>query len=344
MELRVSINFKEIKSGIEHTLGIDIDGRLWTWGLNGYGQLGDGTKESRKNPVIIKEDSRFVQISTKNNLNGAIDEMGNLWAWGINIGVSPAQIGRGIKFKQISVGDEHFLAIDEMGNLWAFGKNEYGQIGDGTKIDKYYLVQIKEGTKFTQIAAGSSSSYAIDEIGNLWAWGGGIIGDGTDVGRYYPVQIKEGTKFMQISAGSGHCLAIDELENLWAWGSSSHGQVGNGVSGIWSRVTSPVQIKEGTKFKQISCNTYHSLAIDEIGNLWAWGRNDKYGGLGDGTKIDRSYPVQIKEGTKFKQISAGVFNSFATDEFGNLWAWGFNTYGMLGDGTTTNRLTPIQIN
>ena len=344
-QITVFDSMKVVSAGCNWTLGLDKSGNLWTLGDNSYGQLGDGTKNTRKTPVLIKKNTKFVQISSSNYIGLAIDELGNLWAWGLNIGTSPVQIGNGTKFTQISAGNDHCLAIDELGNLWAFGKNEYGQIGNGNK-DKFwtYITQIKKGTKFTKISAGSRCSHAIDELGNLWAWGSndsGRLGDGTEVNRTSPVQIKEGTKFKEISS-HGHCLAIDELGNLWAWGFSNRGQVGNGAYGPYGEVTSPVQIKEGTKFKKISAGCDHSLAIDELGNLWAWGRND-IGLVGDGTKEDRSRPVQIKEGTKFTQISAGDFHSFATDELGNLWAWGRNEYGQLGDGTTVNKTSPVQI-
>ena len=346
-QITVFDSMKVVSAGCNWTLGLDKSGNLWTLGNNSHGELGDGTKNIRKAPVLIKKNTKFVQISAGDYIGLAIDELGNLWAWGLNIGTSPVQIGNGTKFTQISAGNDHCLAIDELGNLWAFGKNEYGQLGNG-KQDKYWnwgITQIKEGTKFTKISAGSGCSHAIDELGNLWAWGAngsGILGDGTEATRTSPVQIKEGTKFKEISS-SGHCLAIDELGNLWAWGVSDQGQVGNGAYGLYRKVTSPVQIKEGTKFKKISTGVYHSLAIDELGNLWAWGRNDSYVSLGDGTKEDRRTPVQIKEGTKFTQISAGCFHSFATDELGNLWAWGKNDYGQLGDGTTTDSRIPVQI-
>ena len=47
------------------------------------------------------------------------------------------------------------------------------------------------------------------------------------------------------------------------------------------------------------------MAIDENGNLWGCGNNSE-GQLGDGTKADKRILVSIKDGTKFKEISAGI--------------------------------------
>lgn len=84
------------------------------------------------------------------------------------------------------------------------------------------------------------------------------------------------------------------------------------------------------------------MALDREGNLWTWGYNGD-GQLGDGSKINRTNPVQIQKGTKFKQVSAGNSHSMAIDSDGNLWTWGWNGHGILGDGTTTDRTNPVQI-
>lgn len=71
----------------------------------------------------------------------------------------------------------------------------------------------------------------------------------------------------------------------------------------------------------ISAGTDHNLALDQDGNLWAWGRND-YGQLGNGTTTNSNVPIQILRGNKFKYISAGDNMSAAIDLDGVLWAWG----------------------
>jgi hypothetical protein len=65
--------------------------------------------------------------------------------------------------------------------------------------------------------------------------------------------------------------------------------------------------------------------------------------LGDGTNTNKTLPVQIKQGTKFKTVSAGSGHTMAIDESGNLWGWGNNFSGQLGDGTNTNKTSPVQI-
>ena len=202
-------------------------------------------------------------------------------------------------------------------------------------------VQIKAGTKFKSVSAGDNHSLAIDEDGNLWAFGYNRydqLGNNSTSDSKVPIQIKAGTKFKSISAGNGSSLVIDENGNCWGFGNTYN----------YFDQYRIIQIKAGTKFKSISAGAnfnMHFFAIDEIGNLWAWGNNGS-GQLGNNSSIivDKSAPVQIKAGTKFKGISAGKQHSLAIDESGNLWTWGSNDSGQLGNNSTSSSLSPIHIN
>lgn len=71
----------------------------------------------------------------------------------------------------IAAGTDHNLALDQQGNLWAWGRNDYGQLGDGTTTNSNVPIQIMRGHKFKKISAGNSCSAAIDVNGYLYGWG-----------------------------------------------------------------------------------------------------------------------------------------------------------------------------
>ena len=107
--------------------------------------------------------------------------------------------------------------------MWSWGYNKFGQIGDGTTINRAIPVQAKKGMRFTRISAGDSYSSAIDSEGNLWSWGYncyGQIGDGTTINRTTPVQVKTGTKVKQISAGNKYSLVIDSEGKVYGTGNA----------------------------------------------------------------------------------------------------------------------------
>ena len=85
---------------------IFLNDTLWAWGLNSYGQLGDGTTTRR---------------------------------------VSPTQIGTST-WKAVAGGYYHSLGILSDDTLWAWGRNNYGQLGDGTITNKSAPTQIGTST------------------------------------------------------------------------------------------------------------------------------------------------------------------------------------------------------
>ena len=190
-------------SGDSYYLFLDNQKRLFGWGNNEYGQLGDGTITERTSPIQIKPEIQFIQVSAGSGFSLAIDNEGNLWSWGWNgageLGdgtttnkITPEQIKIKTKFSQIAAGGSHGLAIDNEGNLWSWGWNGLGQLGDGTTTDRITPIKITDGTKFEKVYAKSSSSFAIDINGGIWSWGYnrfGELGDGTTINRTTPTQI-----------------------------------------------------------------------------------------------------------------------------------------------------------
>jgi alpha-tubulin suppressor-like RCC1 family protein/6-phosphogluconolactonase (cycloisomerase 2 family) len=245
-------------------------------------------------------------------------------------------------WKQICAGGLYTLAIKTDGTLWAWGENVYGQLGDGTIINKNRPVKIGSDNDWASVSAGSLYSLAIKTNGTLWAWGyniSGQLGDGTTISKNSPIQIGTATDWASVSAGYLHSLAIKTNGTLWAWGYNYDGQLGDGSN---INKNSPVQIGTATDWSSISAGTHHSLAIKTDGTLWAWGYNFN-GQLGDGTNISNNSPIQIGTATTWAGISAGELYSIGLRNNGTLWTWGDNEYGQLGDGTNNSKNSPGQV-
>jgi len=62
-----------IAAGTIHTLALKSDGTIWTWGINDYGQLGDGTNGTRTilqrfdlvNSLLLSDFFTIFDISAK---------------------------------------------------------------------------------------------------------------------------------------------------------------------------------------------------------------------------------------------------------------------------------------
>lgn len=293
-----------------------MGGTLWAWGLNTYGQLGNGTTTASRQPIAV----RNTQMTSAN---------------------------------AIACGFSHSLAIDSNGKLWAWGLNDHGQLGDGTTTDRHEPTPVIN-TRLTSaiaIACGYCHNVAIDSNGKLWAWGQndhGQLGDGTKTERHEPTPVvttSMTSAATSVACGYYHSLVIDINHKLWAWGDNGWGQIG--VARLSPDNLTPVAVTN-TKLsfaKVIACGSYHSLAVDNNNKLWAWGNNSDRQ-LGDGTTdVLKTLPAAVIDtNLSFATgIAGGDNSSFAIDINGHLWSWGSNTSGQLGDGTTSLRSEPTAV-
>lgn len=309
-----SLGWRQVSNGSDHTVAIKTDGTLWRWGKNDFGQLGDSTLSFKCSPV----------------------NMGGLTAL------------RGLDcFKQASAGGCFTSTINVDGQLWSWGRNNCGQLGDGSTIDKSTPIQnISATLNWKVVSAGQSHVAALKTDGTLWLWGdnssGQLGNDSTVTGFSSPVQtISGGTNWKQASSGIGHTAAIKTDGSLWLWGCNSNGELGLNSTNLICR--SPVQtVSGGTNWKQVSAGGINTGAVKTDGTLWVWG-NNLCGQLGDNSTISKSSPVQtIAGGFNWKQVNFSSDFAVAIKTDGSLWTWGSNQCGVLGTNTTTNRSSPAQ--
>ena len=183
--------------GDYHSGVIAQDGSLYMWGVNDFGQIGDGTTKNRYKPTKILD--HVVSVSLGDYYSGAITQDGSLYMWGSNV---YGQIGDGTtedRYKPTKILD-HVIAVSlqtgnsgaitQDGSLYMWGSNVYGEIGDGTEEDRYKPTKILDHVIAVSLGVGHSG--AITQDGSLYMWGwnsDGQIGDGTTKARYTPTQI-----------------------------------------------------------------------------------------------------------------------------------------------------------
>jgi alpha-tubulin suppressor-like RCC1 family protein len=350
--------FCQISMGNCHAAAIDKNGRLWSWGNNISGQLGNNDLRIKLTPVsVVGTVKTFCKISIGNNHTVAIDKNGRLWSWGTNdsgqLGTNsttsqrtPVSVLGNIKtFCEIQVITNFSSALDKNGRVWSWGINFAGQIGDNSTTSKSTPVAILGSTKtFCKISAGLNYSMAIDKNGRAWGWGinsEGQLGDNSVTSRLTPVSVLGATKtFCKIAAGGSHTVAIDKNGRLWSWGLNGSGQLG--INSTTSQRT-PVSVLGNIKtFCEIAAGDCHTLAIDKYGRLWSWGMNS-VGQLGINSTTSQRTPVSVLGTIKtFCKIEVSTSVNAAIDKNGRAWTWGLNNSGPLGINEG-ERLTPVRV-
>jgi len=285
------IPIKAIAAGRAHSLALTTDGKVWAWGMNTAGQLGDGTKQKRTKPVQVK---------------------------------GPGGDGYLLQIVAIAAGGAHSLALRADGTVWTWGDNAWGQLGDGS-TDGRSLPAIVPGGFMKAIAAGRRHSLALQAGGKVWAWGKGDrgqLGSSFALDSLVPVEVKglaSGGLKKMIAAGEEHSLALRADGTVWAWGANDRGQLGDDTSTdrlvpvkVLSKEWEGSTVEDLNNIVMIAAGGRHSLALDAAGIVppdggvvRCWGANDS-GQLGDGTTQDRAHAVnaQLEGGGALRGSSA----------------------------------------
>jgi|YNPMSStandDraft_1061717.scaffolds.fasta_scaffold00693_1 alpha-tubulin suppressor-like RCC1 family protein len=214
-------NVIQIAAGTYHMLALKSDGTVWSWGDNQYGQLGDGTNIDRTIPVQVQNLTNVVKIAAGRFFSLAVKNDGTIWTWGQNL---YGQLGNGTTTDSkipvqvqgvtamlpaiVAAGAFHCLVVANDGNVWSWGRNTYGNLGDGTEINRYTPVQVQNINNVTELAAGTNFSLLLKNDGTFWGCGrnaSGQLGDGTFLQRNTVVQSTSLCPVMQpISVGKNN--------------------------------------------------------------------------------------------------------------------------------------------
>jgi alpha-tubulin suppressor-like RCC1 family protein len=145
-------NWNQIYAGNYFSMMVKRDGTLWAQGDNQYCQLGDGTSGDKTTPTrIIRLSTDCQSISVGVHHVICIKKDKSMVSWGLSnhgelgIGIpnyskecNPTQIGTDFDWSYISVDEGHSVALKTDGTLWSWGYNRYGQVGDGTLVDRNF--------------------------------------------------------------------------------------------------------------------------------------------------------------------------------------------------------------
>jgi alpha-tubulin suppressor-like RCC1 family protein len=327
-----------------------VDGAAWCWGQNGRGQLGDGSTSDRLRPSPTMLEAGVVSIAAGGNHSCAVRSDGTLWCWGYNgygqLGDgtleerhSPVRVtALGSAVLEVSAGRSHTCARKLDATLWCWGHNADGQLGDDTSIDHSLPLEVTElGTGVAQVAAGVAHTCARKLDGTLRCWGYnglGALGDATGINRKLPVQVAALGNDVTEVAASAHTCARRSNGSLWCWGWNAYGQLGDTTN--FNRFAPHEVSALLLGVTEVSTGWRHTCARKTDGKLRCWGYNAD-GELGDGTNVNRSFPVVTSLGVTASHVAAGDLHTCAKKSSGDIWCTGFNAYGQLGSGDVLSR-------
>jgi alpha-tubulin suppressor-like RCC1 family protein len=251
-----------IATGIDHDVALLSDGRVMNWGINEYGQLGDGTIVSGSDtPVEVSGLEHVIGIAAGGNMAAAVLEDGTVKVWGtdgsgpqtcfnsVRCAPTPVSVPGLKNVTALAAGGAHYLALLSNGTVMAWGLNSEGQLGNGTTVSSEVPVPVSGLSNVRAIAAGGAHSLALLSDGTVMAWGSGgagQLGDGATANSDVPVAVTGLSDASSIAAGGSTSMAVLDGGAIRVWGSNT------GVGGTpplpagSDTAVSPIGLKEGT--------------------------------------------------------------------------------------------------
>jgi alpha-tubulin suppressor-like RCC1 family protein len=247
-------------------------------------------------------------------------------------------------------GRQSLFIITRDQELYSTGAIDNISLG-GVAQDGQAFISLNEHTKWINVQCGGKFlskgdfAVALDSAGKMWTWGDDTYGqcavnemptNGVNYrsipGRIIGNDVHDKV-WRNISCGEQHAIAIDTTGGLYMWGKNTDGVLLS-LSGITRKCTRFFNSSLNKTWKSVSCGAYHTVALDEEGVLFVWGRNDQ-GQLGVSDFTDAFSDVALQHtpphlNIKYKQISSGANFTAAIDVDGNMYLWGSNLCGQLG--------------
>jgi hypothetical protein len=232
----------DVNYGRRNYIARTEDGRVFCWGNNYYGQMGNG-----------KHDEDFIHYN-KPELNELLSDLN-------------------INF--IKCGHNHLLALTRTGELYAWGYSKYGQNGKNFDFSQLIPIKIKgfEGETIIDISCGHDYSMALTSTGRVFSWGDNKFCQlGIDLIKpsSTPKLIKLNNVFIiKISCSQMHSLLLSIDGTIYAFGNNVWGQIGNGTQEFQKR---PIKLNHDKKFIDIAShwseNISIALSLDNFYYIW----------------------------------------------------------------------------
>jgi alpha-tubulin suppressor-like RCC1 family protein len=355
-------DWANVSVGGSHTCGVRSNGKLYCWGGDSSGEVGDGADDTPDTtPHRIGTFEDWANVSAGYSHTCGVRKNGKLYCWGGNfygqVGdggtgpgsdvIAPKRIGTFLDWANVSAGYSHTCGVRRNGKLYCWGDDGSGQVGDGGSSGATTPRRIGAFEDWATVAAGNFHACGVRKNGKLYCWGGdniGQVGDGGENSDAIPEPERIGTfeDWATVDAGSSHTCGVRSNGKLYCWGYDGYGQIGDGGG---TGATTPRRIGTFEDWAQTKTGTDHSCGVRENGKLYCWGRDIK-GQVGDGgTNSDIDAPKRIGSFEDWATADAGDGHTCGIRHDGKLYCWGDDASGQVGDGgeNTPVNSTPIRI-
>jgi len=211
MFLEKGEKIRQVVCGLQHTLVLTSEGRLFTTGKGDFGRLGRGDTH---------DELEFVEID-----------------YFLQSDDSVLHPGEPTTITKVGAGSNFSAAMSEQGELWVWGRNDYGQLGLGEEAmgDMYSAERFPrlvrnlavESHHVIDFACGEHHIVALTKEGDIFEWGDRKWLEPHHVSL--PSQYRESLKgIVKVEAGGKYSFALTGDGSLYVWGQKASGCLAQG--------------------------------------------------------------------------------------------------------------------
>ncbi|HEY8923110.1 MAG TPA: RCC1 repeat-containing protein [Polyangia bacterium] len=349
-----------LAAGAYHTCATRVDGGVVCWGANQAGQLGEGTTSNIGVPVPANGIQFGAEVAAGDTFSCARRTDGTIGCWGDNrlgqLGTQtsirrtqPSQEVALADVRSIGAAGDHTCALQRAGNdaagnpSWAalcWGHNQAGELGDGTRIDRYTPTTLKIPLDAAEIAPGFTHTCLRTTDARVWCWGRGAsgqLGTSSAIDLLFPAAVIGVPGASALGAGGAHTCAVVSGQPV-CWGAGTDGQLGDGGAADQTRPVATLGF-DVPDVVAVRLGAAHSCALRASGQVACWGAND-HGQLGydpgDLPSSASPLPVAAPGAVPVAVVSlaAGDRHTCAAYADGSAACWGAGTDGQLGWSAT----------
>lgn len=340
-----------LSAGALHTCA-GLFGRVYCWGDNAFGQLGDGTVLDRSAPVRLSTIGDAVDLQLGEEHSCALTRIGAVVCWGHN---NEGQLGDGTTndrtrpttvtgleqgAQSLWVGPFHACARAADGRIVCWGRNDHGQLGDGTTTMRAAPVAMNNTTNVDSLLLGADMTCALmnnrtvtcrgyNDVGQL---GTGVVADSDQL---IPTTVTGIADVRYARAGHHHVCAVLNSGETRCWGDNRRSQLGN--DSTIANEPGPVGVSMLTTARFTAASEHTSCAVDETGIPKCWGASVA------ASTTDRRVPTALPGLVGVREIRVGRGHQCMRVVSNYIHCVGDNSDGQLGDGSRQDQGTTVQV-
>jgi alpha-tubulin suppressor-like RCC1 family protein len=291
-------NVQQVVAGESHACLRDKKSRVFCWGVNAYGELGNGTTDLAFQAVRVTGLPDILRLAS---------------------------------------GQHHVCALGIDQSVWCWGADDDGELGTGLRQESFTTPQlVTMPAPPVSITAGGWHTCATDGDGRVYCWGRNTSNECGVLGAEHFLEPQLVPAFGKgvgaMTAGTWHtCAVVPPDGKIQCVGRNSDGQLGIGSDGPFETAPLPVLSVTGATF--LMAGDDHTCALTKSGTMWCWG-DGFLGELGNGLGQGNPSPAPVPNAVGVIHATGGLEHTCVALKDGRAQCWGKGLQGQLGNGDT----------